>query len=195
MSVSEPPSHVFLDSSLIAAKVFPGSAHSVAASTFFDHLFASDSTAYVSELVKFEYGQVLRNLAVHRNRLPSHVREQFGLDRWNDDLFVRARWLAHGDAGLKALIDQFAVFYEVPVRREFWDRMLSMMTYYDLKSYDAVHLATIQHYGIPHFATCDRHFAAVDGLSLFLMRDSSAWHMTTETIHSWSVNCTGLQRC
>jgi predicted nucleic acid-binding protein len=141
LNALEPPERVYLDSSVIAVGISPGSAHSTSAGEFF-------------------------------NRLSADVREQYGLDHWHDDLFVHARWLAHGDAQLQAFINRFAIVYDLPSQQERLDRVLSLMAYYNLKSYDAVHLATMQYYGIAHFATCDRHFSAIDGLSLFLVRDS-----------------------
>lgn len=163
---------MFLDSSVIVASIFVGSPHWEAADGFVKQLHTHGSAVYFSTLVRFEYAQAIRNLAVRRSLLPGNTREQFGLDRWEFDLFVRARWFAFGDAKFTALIETFAMAYEMPFERELRERILSLMAYYDLKSYDAVHLATLQHYGIPHFATCDRHFSAIDGLGLFLVRDS-----------------------
>lgn len=163
---------MYLDSSVIVASIFVGSPHSEAADEFLQHLIIHGSTVYFSELVRFEYAQAIRNLATRRNLLPAAQREQFNLDRWEGDLFVRTHWLSYADAKLNMLIDQFAGSYEGPFQRDLWNRILSLMAYYDLKSYDAVHLATAQHHGIAHFATCDRHFAAINGLSLFLVRDS-----------------------
>ncbi len=45
------------------------------------------------------------------------------------------------------------------------------MAYYNLRSYDALHLATAQSLQIHDIATCDHHFTDIDGINTILVRD------------------------
>jgi predicted nucleic acid-binding protein len=129
---------------------------------------------YVSQLLRPEVAQALRNLAARNPRwFPPDLRRQFALDRWASSPAVRRRWLAFGLDQLEVLLALFREPIEVPVSRVVWERSIRLMADFNLKSYDAVHVATAREHRLRHFVTADREFRSVRSLRLWLTRDDS----------------------
>jgi len=66
---------------------------------------------------------------------------------------------------------QFEEAFELPLQGATWARAVEVMERYDLKSYDAIHIATAQERGLLDCATMDRDFEAIHALTLWLARD------------------------
>lgn len=80
--------------------------------------------------------------------------------------------MATASENLDRLLNQFAYYVEVPIHSEIWPHSLNAMVEYQLRSYDALHVATARYFGINSMATCDRHFAVVDDLEVTILRDN-----------------------
>ena len=73
---------------------------------------------------------------------------------------------------LESLLDSFNDVAEIPVLPSLWNAAIPIMIEQDLQSYDALHVATARSVEIADFATTDRQYARVEGLTVHLARDS-----------------------
>lgn len=76
-------------------------------------------------------------------------------------------------------VSQFAVFLgqfvqviEFPFRRGIWESSVKIMAFHNLRSHDAIHVATARHLGVKDFATSDNDFQHIDALTVQLIRDT-----------------------
>jgi predicted nucleic acid-binding protein len=117
----------------------------------------------------------LRNLArprsPKRRELPDALWNQYGLDQWATSEAVRNGWLQLGCRQMQAFLDQFVEVLELLLWGTTWTRALAIMRQYDLKSYDALHVATALESGLQDFASADREFDVGLPLTLWLARD------------------------
>jgi predicted nucleic acid-binding protein len=70
------------------------------------------------------------------------------------------------------LMGTFQDVTEVPLSLTACIQSRRIMDDYDLKSYDALHVATARALRLRNFATTDREFRVVTGLRLCLIRDT-----------------------
>jgi predicted nucleic acid-binding protein len=76
-----------------------------------------------------------------------------------------------GTRRFDAFLGQFGEWFEIDCEHRIWRRSLELMAVHQLRSIDAIHVATAQEVGVLDFATSDDHFRRVAGLNLWLMRD------------------------
>lgn len=113
---------------------------------------AQGSSIYFFRILRIELAQALRNL-VTRQQLPATTRDHFLLDRWEDDLFVLERWFFDGLRRFRLFLSQFDEAVEVGYRLPIWERSVRIMARYQLRSLNALHVATAREIGILDFAT------------------------------------------
>lgn len=165
------PDDIYLDSSLVAAAIVPGIAHSQAAAQFCERLAQQGGRVYFSLILRLELAQVFRNLATRGDGLPLGMRQQYRLDRWGADPRVRAQWLAFGLRQFDAFLQQFDEVYELPFTLDIWLDSVRAMGAHGLGSQDAVHLATARVHGLHEFATIDGDFTSISDPHIWLVRD------------------------
>jgi predicted nucleic acid-binding protein len=162
---------IYVDTDLIVNANIRGLSHSEASRRALGAVLHSESLVHFSIILRMEYIQAIRNLAL-RSQLPQEVRQEFNLDNWEND-GVRQRWMDYGLQQLESLIADLPAVVELPLTSSIVYGAAEYMTRYGLRSQDAVHLATALHYEIPVFWTCDDHFARVDDLSVEIIRDEA----------------------
>ena len=113
------------------------------------------------------YSRVQRSVTTERFRLAlsGEDRRTYRLHRWHDPL-VRE---AHLQAMLRTLENLLAQFewHEVALAEAVRRDDARLMAEHNLRSYDAVHLASATAVGVPDFASLDRGYRRVDGLQLW----------------------------
>lgn len=109
----------------------------------------------------------------HDALFPEALRRAFRLDRWDTDAQVRARWMVHGVQRFEALIARFATVTEVEFSIPIWRASIDIMAQTNLRSHDAIHVATARAAAVRDFATVDAHFRRVSDLNVRLIRDPS----------------------
>jgi predicted nucleic acid-binding protein len=166
------PADVYLDTSIVLTALLPGLAHSGPGLQFCEQLARQGSTVYFSQLLRLEIAQALRNVATRSPaQLSVHLRQQFQLDPWSAREDVRRGWMTYGRGQLEAFIQQFVEVIELPFDRATWEHSIDLMCRYQLKSYDAVHVARAEQYGLQHVATTDREYLVVQSPRIWLIRD------------------------
>jgi predicted nucleic acid-binding protein len=74
---------------------------------------------------------------------------------------------------LDLLLRQFAEVFELPFNQRIWLRSVEIMADRQLRSHDAIHLATAYENRLPCFATTDDEFLKVPDLDIRLIRDAT----------------------
>jgi predicted nucleic acid-binding protein len=167
------PSDIYIDTSLAVATMFPGLPHSEASRIFCSRLGNQGGRIYFSQLLLADLANALRNLATRDfKRLPESTRLHYQLDQWTTSDQVRRTWMQTGVQQWEAFLAQFEEAIELPLRSGTWQRSLTLLWQHDLKSNDALHVATAIESGLQHFAAVDREFSRVRDLQLWLIRDS-----------------------
>ncbi len=170
MSASSVPLNVYLETSIVAAAIIGGSAHSQASRDVCAALSHANSTVYFSRLVRIEVLQILKKYATKDLATPQ-VREAFRLDQFSRNLIIRQRWLDFGIQQLDVLIRTFYRAYELPIQGQTCQRCMKIMSQHNLDSYDAIHVATAMHNNVRDFVTVDGDFTRVGELKVILVRD------------------------
>jgi predicted nucleic acid-binding protein len=163
---------VYLDTSVVATALFPGLAHGNASATFLGDVAKLGGRASFSRILWLEYAQVLIKLP-RGTELPDDMRRRFRLARWETNADVRRRWMEHGLDQLETLLRQFDEALAIPFRRSTWTASLDVMARTQLRSHDAVHVATAREVGVLDFVTVDDHFRRVPDLRVWLIRDAA----------------------
>ena len=167
------PRDIYLDTSVVVAATIVSSPLSAAGNAFCAALEIHRSRIYFSQVLRLEFSQAVRNLATRRAQLPDEVRRQHQLDHWDTSDAVRHHWMQFGIAQLEGILNSFEVI-ELPFETEIWERSVEIMALNQLKSLDAVHVATARAYGLRHFATLDDDFNRIVDLRVWLIRDETA---------------------
>lgn len=142
MSDGNLPQRIFLDSGVVVAAIIPGSQFWPECNAFCDRLIAESSEVYFSQILRLELTEAIRKLATIPGRAPADLYARFRLNAWERDPSVRRQWMQFGVRQFDALIERFAVVYELPFRPFIWLRSIEIMADRRLRSHDAVHLAT-----------------------------------------------------
>lgn len=164
-----PPSDVYLDSSVIVAAIIGGDPHSAACTQYCANLAANNTAIYFSELVRLEVAHVIRRIAT-TSAAPQHLNAHYRLSRFNSDSMVRQEWMQFGLTEFESLLQTFFVVYEVPYHRAVWQQAFSLMSLYNLRSYDAAHIATALITRVSDFASVDSDYTRVSGLRIHIIR-------------------------
>ncbi len=97
---------------------------------------------------------VIRRIAT-TSAAPRHLNVHYQLSRFNSDSMVQQEWMQFGMTEFESLLHTFFVVYEVPYHRAVWQQAFSLMSLYNLRSYDAAHIATALVTGVSDFASVD----------------------------------------
>lgn len=165
------PNHVYLDTSIIIATMLPGLPNALASETFCTQLVRHGSHIYFSQILRLELSQAIRNLASRRGQLPLAIQREYQLDQWESNVAVRHHWMGAGKQKFDAFLASFSEAIELPFETEIWERSVEIIARNQLKSLDAVHIATARAYGLRHVATLDDDFNRIADLRVWLIRD------------------------
>jgi predicted nucleic acid-binding protein len=159
---------VYLDSSVLVGAVIEGANHAIASMEFCRQLARERTTVVISTLCRYELAHVASVLAnpEARRRLPGSVIEQFDLTNWGDVASVRERWMTTVVMSLESLLGSFDELAEIPVLPNLWHAAIPIMIEHNIQSYDALHVATARSVEVADFATTDRLYSGIDGLTI-----------------------------
>jgi predicted nucleic acid-binding protein len=162
-----------LDSSILIGAAIPGSNHAEATQKFCQLLASERAVVVFSVIARYEFAHIARALASpdDRRKLPETIVSAYDLGEWDGKTEVRRRWISAAQANLERLLNQFAYFVEVPIRNAMWPDTLEVIINHRFRSYDALHIATARYFEVEDLATCDRHFADIDGLNVMVIRN------------------------
>ncbi len=132
-------------------------------------LAANNTAVYFSELARLEVAHVIRRIAT-TSAAPEHLHQQYQLSRFSANRIVRQQWMQFGMGEFDTLLRTFSVVYEVPYQRVIWQQSIQLMALYNLRSYDAAHLATSLAVRVADFASVDSDFTRVSGLHIHIIR-------------------------
>ncbi len=166
------PRDVTVDTSVIVASLVAGLPNSTASHTFLETLVANDSRVYFSQILRVELAEAFRRLA-KRAQIPSHIRQQFLFDQWDQNVLVRQRWMAFSMREFQLLLSRFSEVYELPITTHTWERSIDIIAVEQFRSIDAIHLATARQHGLRHLVTLDDHFTRATDLEVWLLRDQA----------------------
>ena len=165
------PTDVHLDTGIAIAATFPATLHSIGARDLCQRLIHQGCTVYFSQVLRLEFTEAVRKLATIHGRVPPEVRRRFRLDDWERDVTVRRGWLLFAVDRLESLLLRFTEVYEIPFDHSIWLRSVEGMAERQLRSHDAIHLATAYENRLACFATTDDEFLKVPNLDVRLIRD------------------------
>ncbi len=174
MTVPSVPNYVYRDTSLVIATIVPGLPHARASDAFCTQLAHQGSRIGFSQILRLELSRAIRNLASRRGQLPLNTQQSYRLDEWDTNVAVRQRWMTAGRQKFEAFLDRFDGVAELPFHTAIWEQSVAIMALRQLRSLDAVHVATAHAYGLRHFATLDDDFNRVQNLHIWLIRDGMA---------------------
>lgn len=144
--------------------------HHVVASDFAVGLANSGSAIYFSQLLRVELLQALRKIGTDPNGLRESVRRKNRLQHWGRIESVRENWLRFGLSQFDTFLIQFRAAYELAMTPEIVASAVGLMARHNLKSNDAVHLATARAAGVTQIVTLDRDFSSVTQPSVLLLQ-------------------------
>lgn len=104
------------------------------------------------------------------NAVSSPLQQQYQLQHFNSNFIVRQQWMQFGMGELNALLRTFSIVYELPYRKAIWRHAIQLMSLYNLKSYDAAHVATALRAGVHDFASVDGDYVRVSELRIHIIR-------------------------
>lgn len=172
--MSDPsPAAIYLDTSTVVTALFPGLAHGAASAAFCTAVAEQGGHAAFSQILWIEFTQALTN-AARGTELSPQLRRRFRLARWSTNPEVRARWLENGLHELEVFLQAFAEVVEVPLRRSIWIASVDVVAQTQLRSHDAIHVATAREAGVADFVTVDAHFRRITDLRVHVIRDGAA---------------------
>lgn len=160
-----PPTRLYLDTDIAVAYVIQNHPHHERVLGFLDRLARHGNTSLsISSLLWMEFVNVVTR-ETFRRELPVELHRRFRLARWHE-AGVRQTYLRFMERSLTVLLDQFA-WDEVSVTPAVRALALRAVTHYNLRPYDAVHLACATISGVTDIASFDKAFRRVDGLNLW----------------------------
>ncbi len=129
-----------------------------------------------SQLLRAELSNAFRGLAARphmRATLDPALIAKFELDEWPRSEVVRRGWLQYASTELDRLLGRFAEVLEYPLNQNVLEFAESVMARCDLRSFDAIHVATARLYGAHLLATVDEAIRkAAPDLTVLLVRDA-----------------------
>lgn len=160
-----PPADLYLDSDLLIAYLVVSDPHHQRAELFLERLAQSrTTTVYLSTLSWIELVHVIVRERI-RQSLPKEIQRRLRLDRWHEPL-VRQAYVQAFASGLSALLAQFS-WVEIDLNPQIRAAAIQLVAQYSLGGQDAVHVASATWAGVLEFASFDRSFRRIDGLSLW----------------------------
>jgi len=160
-----PPPRLYVDTNVYLAHVVTAHPQHERASALFEHLARpSLTTLYLSSVLWTGFARAVGHPQIVR-LLPASTKQQFGLHRWG--VFrVQRDYRRYMLARFEDLLGAFG-WREIPFTRPVRLQALEYLDRYYLDSNDAIHLASAAALGIRDFASFDKAFRPVDGLSLW----------------------------
>lgn len=163
------PNRIYLDTSVAVAALFIGTQHYAVARAYFERLFAANTVICFSDLLRVELLQAARRIGTTPGLLPESTRRRHRLQHWGRLADAREAWLRYGLDEFEALLDQFYGVDEYALTPAIFSASVTLMAQHNLKSYDALHVATARAVGAPRLVTLDRDYAAVTQPSIVLL--------------------------
>ncbi|MGD9890259.1 MAG: type II toxin-antitoxin system VapC family toxin [Dehalococcoidia bacterium] len=159
------PDLLYLDTDIAIAYLIDTEPHHDRCRHFIRRI-AQDSriTLLTSSLTWLEYTNVVMK-AGFRGRLPAGLQQRFQLSRWQERT-VRRQYLQSQLAAFEGLFDQFS-WYEISLTTAVRVDGLRLVSTFNLRPYDAVHVASARTLECMDFASFDEAFRRVDGLILW----------------------------
>ena len=176
------PAHVFLDTSILIGAVFAGTPDAAACLAFCNEIDANDSVPVISELAYVEFADTVAKFGrspARRAEIDPAICGQFDLEHWTNSDVVRHAWMEFGLDQLDSLLtSSFQSFVEVPLTGALITSARALMTQCNLRSNDAIHVASALQEGTTHLASVDGGMAnAVAVIGVILVRDTGVTYL------------------
>jgi predicted nucleic acid-binding protein len=165
------PDDVYLDTGVVMVAIVPNSLYDEASRDFCERLIAQGCTVYFSQILRLELSEAGRKLATISGRVSADLRREYRLDDWERDVSVRRAWLFFMADEFELLPARFAEVLELPFDEAIWLRSVEVMAERQVRSHDAVHLATAYENRLTCFATTDDGLLEIPDLDVRLVRD------------------------
>jgi predicted nucleic acid-binding protein len=163
--LSPPPQRLYIDTDIVTAYLVDTQEHHRRCQAFLERLYQfGQTTLYLSSLLWIEFTHVIRRVDF-RNSLAADLRASLHLNEWERPL-VRQKYLRTLVRSLEDLLEHFA-WVEIPLTPDIRAAALEYISEYNLGSQDAVHLASATSAAVLEFASLDRSFRRIEGLSLW----------------------------
>jgi predicted nucleic acid-binding protein len=133
-------------------------------------MFGANNVVCFSDLLRVEVLHALRRIGSAPEYLTGSVRRRHRLQHWGQREAVRDEWFRFGLREFEALLDEFYRVDEIALTPSILNTCATLMARYNLKSNDAVHLATARAVGVAQIVTLDRDFAAVSEPAVLLLQ-------------------------
>jgi predicted nucleic acid-binding protein len=160
-----PPQHLYLDTNFILDYLVDTRPRHARVARFLQRVEMQDSTTlYLSSLSELEFLHVIRSEEFRQGLAPDWQR-QYKLGQWEQP-GVREAYCTGFLKLLQEFLDSFT-WAEVALTAAVRTRAVREALTYNLDSHDAVHLASAYGAEVFDFASFDRGFRRVDGLSLW----------------------------
>jgi len=160
----DPPELILLDSSFVVATLVAGEKYHEACLDFATRLLSARSTIVHSSVLKVEYLNVWRKL-IQRGLLPPEPSGQLQLKLGIPE--ERPHWFRVAEMLLMRFLAQFPR-REVRVNQRVLKSMVRLMGTYNLRSLDAVQIASAFDVQCRDIASLDEDFRRVDEIRLWL---------------------------
>ena len=159
-----PPKIILLDTSFVVAALVAGENEHDECLSFSEKLLTAGTVVLYSSILRAEYLNAWRTL-IHKGYLPSEPSPQIRMEMGSlpGD---RRHWLRIADRLLYQFLSNF-YRREVRLNRRVMNSIVDLMGKYNLKSYDAIHLASAADVGCRELVSFDDHFRRVDGIGLW----------------------------
>lgn len=159
----DPPNLVLFDTSFVVATLVVGERQHDACLQFAARLLEVRTVVIYSTTLHVEYHNTWRRL-IEKGLLPPEPSGQLAFKLGIPE--ERPHWFRVADNLLRRFLSQFPR-REVRLNRRILSTMVSLMGRYNLKSLDAIQVASAWDVGCNELATLDDDFRRVDGLRLW----------------------------
>jgi predicted nucleic acid-binding protein len=159
-----PPKVILLDTSFVVAHLVAGEKQHEECLSFSEKLQAAGTVVVYSAILRPEYLNAWRTL-IQKGYLPSEPAPQMRMELGALQ-GERLHWLRIADRLLRQFLSDFYQ-KEVRLNRRVLNRMVDIMGRHNLKSYDAIHIASASDVGCRDIASFDSDFRRIDGIRLW----------------------------
>jgi predicted nucleic acid-binding protein len=165
-SFSDPlPDRLYLDTDILIAYLFEFEPHHNRCRRFLRRVAESGRTRlFTSSLTWMEFTNAIMKTQF-RARLSEEWWRQFRLSRWQD-AEVRQHYLGFHLEACESLLSQFS-WLEVSFTPEIRAAATRVVSMYNLRAYDAVHVGSASYVGVSDLASLDEAYRSVDGVVLW----------------------------
>lgn len=157
-----PPDRIYWDTNFVLSAILADDTNHARCLGFAESLLAAGTRIVYSQATVIECIIKCRKLAVN-GFLPIQSQAILPLDQSS----VFSHSLTEWERTLRSFLRQFRDCWEVNITKSVLKRVFPIIRQHGLHTFDAIHLATMQHVGCSHIACLDADFRDISGLHLW----------------------------